>query len=178
MILGVDLDNCLNDLVGPLRERVKKELNIELPEITSYHIEDCTPLNKRQVQSFFTSEFFQSLPADFDAVEVLQRFYALGNSIWVVTDREIEHLNGTYRWLEGNGIPYTAVQLSSPFDKAYIAETRRLKRFVEDRLDTAIALAAVCERVYLIDKPWNQGDVPENVMRVSGWREIGKDLSV
>lgn len=33
-------------------------------------------------------------------------------------------------------------------------------------------------KVFLLDKPWNQGETPDNVIRVSSWSEVLENLSI
>lgn len=44
--------------------------------------------------------------------------------------------------------------------------------FIEDSMANARNIARLHRPVLLIDSPWNQGELPDNVRRVSGWREV------
>jgi uncharacterized HAD superfamily protein len=43
---------------------------------------------------------------------------------------------------------------------------------IEDSMSQAKEIAASGCRVLLLDCPWNQGDLPENVTRIYSWKEI------
>lgn len=47
--------------------------------------------------------------------------------------------------------------------------------FIEDNLDECEILAEFCERVFLIDHPWNRREPnKKNIIRVKNWRELGE----
>jgi len=92
----------------------------------------------------------------------------------------------TRRWLEGAGIPFDELFVDeTPFgeksparkDRADVSRERRVRFFVEDSLRNATELADICERVFLLNHPYNQSPsdgeaLPGNLVRVSSWDEI------
>ena len=53
-----------------------------------------------------------------------------------------------------------------------ISKEKMIRAFVEDDFDKAKKLADICEVVFLMDHPYNQGTVPMNVIRVQSWQEV------
>ena len=52
-----------------------------------------------------------------------------------------------------------------------MARKLNIKLFIEDQLTNANTLAQVCERVFLVNRTYNQGRVPPAVQRVSSVKE-------
>jgi|GEM_PF-4941423 len=89
----------------------------------------------------------------------------------------------TKHWLRRHGIPYDRLSIettSGPDGARYLdANCRRIGSFVEDIPENARRLAALCQRVYLIDQPYNRvldSELPSNVLRVYTWTQIEEDL--
>lgn len=74
-----------------------------------------------------------------------------------------------------------------------IARRKNIRFFVEDHLEKAIKLAYICDVVFLLDHPYNRNsqercrecpreckqhpkDIPGNIIRVSSWDEIYKEI--
>ena len=48
--------------------------------------------------------------------------------------------------------------------------------FIEDELEKAKKLAQICDIVFLFDQPYNQEDLPDNIIRVSSWEQLYQEL--
>ena len=44
--------------------------------------------------------------------------------------------------------------------------------FIEDSMENAVNIASPTRPVFLLDKPWNQGELVGNVKRVKGWEGV------
>lgn len=96
----------------------------------------------------------------------------------------------TTRWLQEVEIPYDQLTVewgekdggdlgSSRRDRFSISEQRKIAAFVEDNLENAKRLSAVCQRVFLMDQPYNQvhpAEIPNNIARVESWQEVYEAL--
>uniref|UniRef100_A0A7V4E5I0 Uncharacterized protein n=1 Tax=candidate division WOR-3 bacterium TaxID=2052148 RepID=A0A7V4E5I0_UNCW3 len=104
----------------------------------------------------------------------------------------------TVDWLRKNSILFDRlyIELGNDFssdprvkfiNRFFLSRKKKIRFFVEDELDKAIKLSYICDLVFLIDHPYNQGEsdhsrlckgallhMPSNVIRVSGWDEIWK----
>jgi len=56
--------------------------------------------------------------------------------------------------------------------KPRIAREMKLDLLVEDEMHVALAAARVPIPVLLFDRPWNQGDLPPGVTRVTAWDQV------
>jgi uncharacterized HAD superfamily protein len=183
--IGVDLDGVLNDLAGQVIQiaRSRFALDISRKDITCHDLTRCTDLTAAQVKEIFqaTDVFHSSAPAD-AAIDALSKLHTAGWTIHIVTDRfwhtRSEDWAGAKVWLEKYGFEWDHLDLARASEKAKYAQSYGLSVFVEDNYDTAIGLSRVCDRVYLLDQPYNQGDLPPNVYRVPDWFAITKDLGL
>ena len=87
-------------------------------------------------------------------------------------------------WLHAKGIQYDSltiergsVDVTDPRGKVrnrfYISRKKKIRFFVEDVAENANKLAYICDVVFLLDHPYNQGQkFPGNVKRVHSWDEI------
>ena len=75
-----------------------------------------------------------------------------------------------------NEIPYESLYFVGKAEKANVSSELGIRVFVEDQLSNARLLAKVCERVFLINRPYNQGIVQSPIVRVSSLSEAGSSL--
>jgi uncharacterized HAD superfamily protein len=92
-------------------------------------------------------------------------------------------INITIGWLKRHAFKYdklvvergntnTVDPLLLTRNRFLISKDKMMRAFVEDDFHKAKKLADICEVVFLIDHPYNQGAVPMNVIRVKSWQEI------
>jgi len=60
--------------------------------------------------------------------------------------------------------------------KPRIVREKRLQLLIEDELHVALAAARVPVPVFLVDRPWNQGDLPQNVTRIGSWDQLLREV--
>lgn len=94
----------------------------------------------------------------------------------------------TRGWLDKYGFKYDALMIEKGSEdvadpamevhnRFYACRTHSIRYFVEDDLVKAKKLAYICDVVFLIDQPYNRcGDLPKNIVRVSGWEEILRSI--
>lgn len=180
-VLGTDLDGTLDDLAGAVIRTAKTRfgLDIGVDDITSHRLEDCTDLTSEQVAEIFISpETFAAADPVPAAKAALDRLSGDGWAIHIVTDRFWgENDWGLARdWLDDHGLTWDHLNLVRAREKADYCDGHGIKVFVEDNYDTALSLSSTCDRVFLLDRPYNKGDLPENVTRVDGWLDIERQL--
>lgn len=174
--VGIDIDGVLSDIAGHLvrfaNDRFGCKLSVE--DLTSEDVETCSNLTAEQLRQIFsTSRFFQTMPAFKSVGESLKQLSESGWRIVLVTDRfwYAEIQDDTVEWLREHDIPFDSVSFVRKADKATFARKFRIKFFIEDQLSNANRLARVCDRVFLIDRPYNQGSTFRSVTRVSNLAE-------
>ena len=175
MLIGIDLDGVVCDAAGGIIRWAQQRLGIRIHrrQITSYGIENCTPLTRRHVDMVFGDpDFYRRVTPVRGAIGAIRLLYRAGACLHMVTSRPPWTLAATEEWLRVHRVPYHGLSLVDAADKLAYARRERLDVFVEDRLDTALSLAGYCRLVVLMDQPWNRADfLPPNVRRCAGWRQ-------
>lgn len=175
LVVGCDLDGVIGDIVQQLVRFSRREHGILLTrkQIVSENIETCTPMRREQLHRLFENrEFFRSLPLVPRARESLSKLRAAGYQIHIVTDRfwYAGIHEDTTDWLIHRRIPFDSVVFARKAEKHEIAESLNVQWFIEDQLSNARLLAPLCW-VLLLDRPYNQGDVPDRVIRTDSLDE-------
>lgn len=169
MKIGIDLDNVLNENAQSIIDYAYFMFgvtDVSLKDFTQYHVYKVTPIKKEMLDEMFNNPYyFYTIPPYLKMIKLVNRLYSDGNYISIVTDRPESCYNATLGWLSKWEVFYDSVYICSAKDKPLLAKDRGLEFFIEDRLDTAIALSEVCKTVYLLDAPWNQSLLPSNVDR-------------
>jgi uncharacterized HAD superfamily protein len=136
-------------------------------------------LTSEQVRRIFSSgEVFDAAVPQDHAKTALYRLWHNGWAIHIVTDRfwRKKDRELARKWLEKHGFKWDYLRLVRAREKADYCDGEGISIFVEDNYDTAVSLSPVCDRVFLLDRSYNKGDLPENVARVDGWRDIEQSL--
>ena len=173
--VGCDLDGVIGDIVQQLVRFSRRQHRVFLTRkhITSENIETCTPLQREQLHRLFENrEFFRSLPVIPRAREALSTLKGAGFSIHIVTDRfwySGIH-DDTTDWLKRHRIPFDSVVFARKAEKHDVAERLKVRYFIEDQLSNARLLAPLCQ-VLLLDRPYNQGEIPDQVTRVDDLKD-------
>ena len=105
--------------------------------------------------------------------EWLEKIVAAGWQIILITDRfwYPEIRDDTWDWLQSHKIPFHSVEFIKNARKAKRARQLGIRTFVEDHLSNANSLAEVCDRVFLLDRSYNQGITAKRVIRISNLQE-------
>ena len=122
-----------------------------------------------------------AIPSRFKIVEMLDSYIErLGIPGWI-RGRLMSKI--TRRWLGRHAFKYdklivergntnTVDPVLLTRNRFLISKEKMIRAFVEDDFDKAKKLADICEVVFLMDHPYNQGTVPMNVIRVQSWQEV------
>jgi uncharacterized HAD superfamily protein len=184
--IGIDIDNVLADTAATYLE----QFNIKFGTSLAYEALISQDLMKlehgietSQVQEFIdkvinTAEFqLEVLPYQ-EAIDVVTKWSKQGHSIHYITARPIAVRHSTQQWLSRHGLMVEGATLdlidpdkytSDPEYKADIAKKIGIDYMIEDTKKITLAMPVP---VFLIDRPWNQGELPEHVQRVKDWKEI------
>jgi hypothetical protein len=98
-------------------------------------------------------------------VEAIAQVARMGHEIIIVTDRSFGSTPRvsekiTEEWLDQHGIEYDELIFSA--DKT----AGRCDTFIDDKLSNYDALAKTACDVYLLNRPWNKVDTPDNRQRI------------
>jgi len=182
--IGIDVDDVLAEsLPGYLeafRQRFGHEVKIE--EAAWEIFRRYPEISATQMWGFFSeleaSDFLGTRPLYPEAVEAVRTLSASGHRLFVVTGRLSQHREHTRRLLERAGLLGVFEELvhrdgePAPEYKTRMVRELRLDLLIEDELHVALAAAAVPIPILLFDRPWNQGELPVGITRVTDWSQV------
>ncbi len=97
--------------------------------------------------------------------------------IVMVTSRMPVFNRQTKQWLAGQQIPFHELHHAREFHK--FKKAGGCDIFVEDNLEESEILAEHCEKVFLMDQPWNRRAPKHgNIVRVAGWAELQSQVKI
>lgn len=107
-----------------------------------------------------------------NAAVVMKRLLADGHQAHLITAREKALKLLTKRWLKENAIPYTRLFHLGSTEKAALAKALGIELFLEDRYETALAMAHVGIPTLLFNTSYNQAPEHPLIVRIDGWDEV------
>jgi len=193
IIIGIDIDNTICDSYPAYLEKynLKYQKEVQLSEaLDFYYLNDLTNKEGAEfgnlIDELVLSEEFQiSLTPMAKAQKVIRDWTKQGHLVHYVTSRPVQMRKVTANWLEKHGFWHKGTRLDlfdekkgfkSDVDyKVSVAEKFGISVFIEDAGQIAKAMKIP---VFLFDRPWNQGKLPANVLRVKSWSQIREMLPV
>lgn len=184
--IGVDVDEVLAAFVESLFNYHNKTrgTNFDKKEIKSNFFSDYVGFTKEET-NLFLEEFFNSnshvdiLPI-IGAVEAIQQLSDY--DLIAITIRPESWRLQTEEWLSKNfkksfsKLYMLGVEASSEGgilqSKEELSTELGLGLFIEDSLSTSKKISEKGIPVILLDKPWNQGELPEKIYRVRSWEGV------
>lgn len=193
--IGIDIDNVISESYPAYLSKFNSQFNtsIRMEQIREFYflnryIEVNRVEKSRKMVEFIDEmvldETFQmEISAVEDAAKIIKAWSKKHWRIHYVTARPIKMQRVTINWLKKYGfwVKNAKVDLFNgkqgfyndvPYKKE-VADKNKLDIFIEDAIEIARGMDIP---VFLLDKPWNQGSVPKNVIRVGFWREIEEKL--
>lgn len=190
MKIGIDIDDVIADSYPEYLEAFNKQFNknIQVTEVFDfYHFGYHAGVEKAKVDIFIdtqlhTDEFQIAIDPILDAAKYIQSWSGKGIMIVYVTARPLMIKSITIKWLKKYGFWSAGTKLYL-FDekrlntdieyKTSIASKKFVDIFIEDKKDIAEAMRIP---VFLIDRPWNKGDISSHITRVYSWKGIDSKL--
>jgi hypothetical protein len=185
-VLGVDLDDVILDFNESLQafHNSRFGTSVRREDVVTYDIEKiwgCSAEEaSRRIFDFCRSdEHSMASPVSgaFEGVRHLGKSHELN----VISSRGDQVKDPTLRWIrkhfDGH---FASIVLTNQYfglpekvrSKADVCRELGVGVMIEDSMSQAKEIAASGCRVLLLDCPWNQGDLPENVTRIYSWKEI------
>jgi len=181
---GTDLDEVLVNFMQPFLVFYEKISGKKIPfeNLRSYNFWEWGIGENRTevielVDRFYMTEDFARLPTVEGAEKAVTKFAKEGE-LWILTSRPKRYRAKTERMIRRYfpGVNGNII-FTGDFDGGEMetkAETCRelcIEEMYEDNIHYAEACSKYARRVFLFDKPWNQGETGRNITRVGSWRE-------
>jgi uncharacterized HAD superfamily protein len=189
--IGIDIDDVLADTCPALLTAINLKFGstIALAQMSSFYTftdffdGDTIFAVYNYLEETYRDDSFQySFAPIKDSIEVINRWAKEGHAIHYITARPGYVRDVTTRWLFDHGylVPGATVDLfdntlheTEAHYKASIVEHLGLDVMIEDSLGYIEYMKLP---VLLLDKPWNQGKLPERVKRMNHWRDMEKEI--
>lgn len=184
--IGIDIDNVISDSYPVYIRRFNETFGttIRYEEVIDFSfLERYGGIETAQTELFIDTllrdeEFQLSLPPFVEAISIIKNWHKVGHSIHYITARPSFTKEATEKWLKKHGLMVPGVTLDccdygkdkpdTEFKKE-VVERLGIDILIEDNKEIAEVMSIP---VLLLDRPWNQGELPKNVRRVKGWQEI------
>jgi uncharacterized HAD superfamily protein len=188
MIVAVDIDDVLNDFVGSMAEFHNKHYgtNLKREDFKTYYLRETLGLDEKEASrrlGEFADSSLEALKPTEDSVEVVRELSNI-HKLVVITSRAEKRRELTQNWISSN-FPNCFSEVYFAMNH-YIGVGNKKKNeickelgvgiMIEDSMDYALKCSEV-GGVFLYDCPWNQKDkLPSSIIRVHGWKDIGRRL--
>lgn len=175
MRIGVDIDGVISDSypawLGELNQYYGK--NITALEDYEMHLVFDVPCD--DMNNFFVQNVERLLDIPHPvkgAREGIESLLQAGHEVVYLTARSQEEEELTSCWMRKNGIPYERILFSGHKSKVDFVKQCKLELFIEDYMVNAKAISELGIPVLLLDASYNQGELPQGVLRCQNWQEI------
>ena len=188
--IAVDLDDVSFNFMDPFLYFYNSisGTSFKRKDMFSYRLEDVfeepTEQVEKKLRQFYDSSFFENLPTLQGARFAFKSIKEKGDEIIIVTSRFEEYRGITNNALRENfsgnysNIFYSFSRYNpNGKTKAEICEEQGASCMIEDCLKYAFECDSKGIPVFLMNNPWNQGNLEGTVItRVNNWKEILKNI--
>jgi len=171
----IDIDGTVTeayDWIDVANEFFGKNLRKE--DVVLYEIEKVIGVSREEYDDFYRvygKLIHSKAPIRDGVIPALESIFK-NHSIHFVTARSKDMTSVTYNWMSLYQVPYDSISLLGSHHKVKKAKELNCDIFIEDRYENAIELSKEGFTVILIDCLYNQGELPENVIRLENWQQI------
>ena len=189
MKIGIDFDDCIADFAPFLIDYYNKidGTSHKIEDVTSWELDGLWKMDIKSARdrcfNFYPQEVGIEIPPVHGAVQAIQKLKEK-NELIIITGRPEATLSFVVDWLKKHSLDvFSKIIFSDQFNgekrkKAEICKDEKVDIFIDDSLKNILDISKEGIKCFLIDTPWNQGELPENVKRVKGWGEIVKGIKV
>lgn len=177
LTIGIDIDGTVTDpgaIVPLMNEAFGK--NLLYTDCTEYNLANVYDITEQQFDDWldqYGERLYSEAGVHGTADEILREWYANKHRLVFISAREDKHMDVTKEWFARYDVPYHHIELLGGHDKLAAAQKWQVDLFLEDRLENALQLArALSIPVLLFDTPYNQGELPSLIHRITSWAEV------
>ncbi|SER69327.1 hypothetical protein [Salipaludibacillus aurantiacus] len=172
---GIDIDGTVTDpatFLPYLNKHFNKDLTIE--DIVEYDLTGVLGVSEKELWKWMQvhepSIYKQADLAKF-VKEILEEWKKQYELFYIsARPKHVHEL--TINWFHENTVPYDHIELLGQHNKLEAVKKHQLDLFFEDKHDNACNIAEDAQiPVILMDTPYNQAPVPDNVYRASHWNQ-------
>lgn len=176
MRIGVDIDGVIADTFPLLVQELNAyfAVRFELKHVYDYDIYNVYGITPEEVDQFNRDKgnILIEDPLPLEGAIYYLNLLSKEHIISLVSARSDRYYKQTEKWLQQYSISYDHLLLLGQHDKREICTRLAVDLFIEDSLKNALQLSGCGIPVILLDAPYNQGCLPEGVVRRYNWEEI------
>lgn len=184
-IAGIDIDGVLAPYPECFIEYVNEKIgtNFKVEDLEQYNLYEAmdipTDIMLDLKDKFRQSGKLAEIGVFEGAKEFLEKLKGEGYRIVLLSARPYKKYRrifaDTQEWLKNHLLPYDAILYGEDKCNRLIREFghENVEFFVEDHIKNANDIAKTT-KCYLIDRPYNQGNINENVIRINNFKQIFK----
>jgi uncharacterized HAD superfamily protein len=174
-MIAFDIDGVVCDLESRIRKRIVEQCGYDIAAASErdYDIRVPGVSNSRIWEIIHGCLFEPDLPAYPEARSVIDKFHReLGESILFVSARPLDAKDATQAWIRNHIHVPAEVRVTPRSQDKWQLIPLNCQYFVEDKLETALDLVRHGIGMFLIDRPWNQGEITPGIIRVKDLNEV------
>lgn len=175
---GIDIDGTVTDpatFIPHLNRHFNK--NLTLDDIVEYDLTQVLGISHQTFSDWMSvhePSIYEQADIAADARNILHD-WKKHHKLYYISARPAHVHDITTRWFKSFDVPYDHIELLGKHDKLNTVKKFGLDIFFEDKHDNACQIAEECGiPVILMDTPYNQLSIPENVYRACNWRQAGR----
>jgi uncharacterized protein len=170
---GIDIDGTVTDpatFIPHLNEHFNKNLTLE--DIVDYYLTKALEITEKEfwtwMQKHESMLYRKSIPAE-NAKKILNK-WTNHYELYYISARPDHLFHITQDWFHKLELPYDHIELLGQHNKLKAVKEHNVDLFFEDKHDNAVNIAETFKiPVILMETPYNQMKVPENVYRAKNW---------
>ncbi|MCD6229504.1 MAG: hypothetical protein J7K00_01730 [Candidatus Diapherotrites archaeon] len=189
MLIATDLDEVLAGYLSAFLEfhndTYKTCLSIKNMQNQAFHelLEGTEKELIEKLYAFYKTPYFKNIkpvPGAIKGISELEK----NHELVILTARQNDIKEPTKKWVE-HYFPntFSDIYFTNNYSKkgkkktkAEVCSNLGVNILIEDRAEYAINCSFNGTKVILLDYPWNQEKLPENIYRVNSWKEIVKQI--
>lgn len=181
MNIGIDIDGVIADSLQTWVRELNRRFNQKktVQEIITYQFEKVYNVSWAEMNDFFRTNQ-QLLLSNLAPVSQAGKYLRLlkkNHQIHLITARPNLFRKLTEKWLSEHQITYDQLIMTDFGDKTQYCRYADIPLVVEDSLENAVSLVENGIRVILFDAPYNQGSLPNGIVRREDWRQVYRTIS-
>lgn len=174
--IGLDIDGVVADSFPVFREELNKHYGKDVTKIDHHDISKVYDVAWDELSIFFDENMermFSAAKPMKGSVKGILSLLEEGHEVIFVTARK----NGaeeevTLKWFERYEIPRDKGIFTGGLSKTSAVRKYGIDIFVDDFLTNVLEIASLGIPVLLLDAPYNQGVLPEGIIRCHSWEDI------
>ena len=178
MIIGVDVDNVVNNLTERVLQVYNSDNNdtLTINDITEYHMQDFVkPECRDNFYKYFVDErVWKNVSVINNCVEVVKKYHDLGHTIYFVTSTEPINVSTKANWLQKK-FPFLDI-----CERLICIQNKQLLEGIDILIDDCYEnLAGGKYLKVLVEYPWNKkAKLSWDMAKCKNWKEINRVLEV